>query len=59
MNTIIAGLIPTGGMEWVMILGAVIFFFGGTKIPELAKGLGQSIKELRNAAKDDPEEGGK
>ena len=53
MNPIIAGFLPTGGGEWAMILGAVIFFFGGTKIPALAKGLGQSIKELKNAVKDD------
>ncbi|RFC46196.1 MAG: sec-independent protein translocase protein TatA, partial [Verrucomicrobia bacterium] len=30
--------------------------FGGTKLPSLAKGLGQSIKEFKKASRDDPEE---
>ena len=48
-----AGLIPTGGGEWVLILLVVLLLFGGTKLPQLAKGLGQSIKEFKKAAKED------
>jgi sec-independent protein translocase protein TatA len=48
-----AGLIPTGGGEWVLILLVVLLLFGGTKLPQLAKGLGQSMKEFKKAAKDD------
>jgi sec-independent protein translocase protein TatA len=29
--------------------------FGGSKLPGLAKGLGQSIKEFKKATKDEPE----
>ena len=45
-NVQLAGLIPTGGGEWVLILLIVLLLFGGTKLPALAKGLGQSMKEL-------------
>jgi sec-independent protein translocase protein TatA len=48
-----AGLIPTGGGEWVLILLVLLLLFGGTKLPQLAKGLGQSMKEFKKAAKED------
>ena len=49
MYTQYAGLLP-GGSEWVLILLAILVLFGGKKIPELMKGLGQGIREF-NAAK--------
>jgi sec-independent protein translocase protein TatA len=52
-NVLLAGLIPTGGGEWVLILLVLLLLFGGTKLPALAKGLGQSMKEFKKAAKDD------
>jgi sec-independent protein translocase protein TatA len=52
-NVQLAGLIPTGGGEWVLILLVLLLLFGGTKLPQLAKGLGQSIKEFKKAAKED------
>ena len=44
-----------GGMEIFAILLIVLLLFGGAKLPGLAKGLGQSIKEFKKAAKDDDE----
>lgn len=38
-----------GGSEIVLILLIVLVLFGGRKIPELMKGLGQGIKEFNNA----------
>jgi len=52
-NVQLAGLIPTGGGEWVLILLVLLLLFGGTKLPQLAKGLGQSIKEFKKASKED------
>lgn len=49
----ILGLGPT---ELIVILVILLLLFGGAKLPSLAKGLGQSIKEFKKAAKDDPEE---
>ena len=41
-----------GGYEWVLILLAVLLLFGGKKIPELMRGLGNGIKEFKDASKD-------
>jgi len=48
--TIILGMV--GGPQVLIILAVAILFFGGKKIPELMKGLGQGIKEFKNTAKD-------
>jgi sec-independent protein translocase protein TatA len=37
--------------EIILILAVVLLLFGGKKIPELMKGLGQGIKEFKNASK--------
>jgi sec-independent protein translocase protein TatA len=52
-SVLFAGLIPSGGGEWVLILLVLLLLFGGTKLPALARGLGQSMKEFKKAAKDD------
>jgi len=35
----------------ILILAVVLLLFGGKKIPELMKGLGQGIKEFKDASK--------
>jgi sec-independent protein translocase protein TatA len=40
-----------GGTEIVLILGIALLLFGGKKLPELAKGLGQGISEFKKATK--------
>ncbi len=50
---IIAGMI--GPQELIVVLVVVVLMFGGTKIPELMKGLGKGIKEFKNASKADDE----
>lgn len=41
-----------GGFEWVLIVLAILLLFGAKRIPELARGLGQGIKEFRKASDD-------
>lgn len=41
-----------GGFEWVLIILAILLLFGAKRIPELARGLGQGIKEFRKASDD-------
>lgn len=37
-----------GHTEMLLIIGAMLLFFGAKKLPELAKGLGKGIKEFRS-----------
>ena len=41
-----------GVQEWVIIVLAIVLLFGGRKIPELMRGIGQGIREF-NSAKND------
>jgi sec-independent protein translocase protein TatA len=45
-----------GGMEIILIILALVLFFGGKKIPELMKGLGGGIKEFKKASTLDEDE---
>lgn len=44
--------------ELLIVLAVAVLLFGGKKIPEVAKGLGEGIKNFKNALKteDKPEE---
>lgn len=42
-----------GLTEILVIVGIVLLLFGGKKIPELMKGLGNGIKEFKNATKEE------
>lgn len=46
MHTLLFNLGPS---EVMLVALAVLVFFGGKKIPELMRGLGQGIKEFNNA----------
>ena len=41
-----------GATELIIIALILIFLFGGRKIPEFIKGVGQAIREFRKASKD-------
>ncbi|MCF7687455.1 MAG: twin-arginine translocase TatA/TatE family subunit [Cephaloticoccus sp.] len=45
-----------GGPELMMIMFIVLLLFGGQKLPELAKGLGKSVREFKKAASNVEEE---
>jgi sec-independent protein translocase protein TatA len=49
MNTMIA-VFGLGGWEVILILAVVLILFGAKKLPELAKGLGQGIREFKKAS---------
>jgi sec-independent protein translocase protein TatA len=42
-----------GPMELLVILLVALLLFGGKKIPELAKGLGQGIKNFKESLKEE------
>jgi sec-independent protein translocase protein TatA len=50
-----AGLGGLSGTELLVVLGVAVLLFGGKKIPEVAKGLGEGIKNFKQAIKTDEE----
>ena len=50
MNYLIIAMFGT--MEIVLILAVVLILFGAKKVPELAKGLGNGIREFRKATRE-------
>jgi len=41
-----------GVQELIVILLIAVFFFGGEKIPEIAKGLGKGLREFKRTMKE-------
>lgn len=44
-----------GTTEMILIAGVALLLFGGRKLPEMMRGLGQGINEFKKAAKDTSE----
>ena len=44
------------GWEIVAVLAVVLLIFGAKKLPELARGLGQGIKEFKKSSTEQPPE---
>jgi len=42
-----------GTTEIIIIFVVVLIFFGGKKLPELARGIAEAIREFKKSAKDD------
>lgn len=55
VNTMIAMFGLSGG-ELLIVLAIVLLLFGASRIPQLAKGLGQGIKEFKKASHEPAEE---
>ena len=49
-NSLLFALGPT---EIILIVAVILLLFGGRKIPELMKGLGQGMREFKKASKND------
>ena len=45
-------LLFIGGPEIIVVLLFIVMFFGSKKIPELAKGLGKAMREMKDASND-------
>ncbi len=44
-----------GMSEGLIILAIIVLFFGGKKLPELGKALGQSLNSFKKGLKDEDE----
>ena len=53
MNTLHFSML--NGWEIFLIVAVVFLLFGARKLPQLAKGLGQGIKEFKGAVREDNE----
>ncbi len=42
-------LLMPSGYEWILVILAIVLLFGGRKIPELMRGLGQGMREFKKA----------
>ncbi len=49
--SIILGVI--GPWQVILIVAIVVLLFGGKKLPELMKGIGEGMKEFKKASKQD------
>ena len=45
-----------GFPELLVILGVAVLLFGGKKIPEVAKGIGEGIKNFKHAMKEEEQQ---
>jgi len=50
MNVMLAAWL--GGMEWVIVVLAILLLFGSKRIPDLARSLGASIREFKKGARE-------
>ena len=48
---------PIGAWEIVLILLIVVFLFGARRIPEIARGLGEGIRNFRGSLKGEDSDG--
>lgn len=46
-------ILDLGTPELVIILVIILLLFGGKKLPELSRSMGQSLKEIRKGFSDD------
>jgi sec-independent protein translocase protein TatA len=49
MMSVLASFMNLGGPDLLVILLIILVLFGAKKLPELARGLGQAIKEFQKA----------
>ncbi|HOF54182.1 MAG TPA: twin-arginine translocase TatA/TatE family subunit [Prolixibacteraceae bacterium] len=55
MNLFVIAGTP-GPWQIVLVVALALLLFGGKKIPELMKGLGQGMREFKKATKEDTSE---
>src|SRR5690242_9424355 len=41
-------------VDWLIIAAVVLVLFGGKKIPEMMRGIGEGMKEFKKATREDP-----
>ncbi len=44
-----------GATEMLILMGIVLVLFGGAKLPQLMKGMGEGMREFKKATRDEDE----
>ena len=52
LNSVLLFIGSMGGWEIFLIIMVVLLLFGAKKFPELARGMGQGIREFKDATKE-------
>jgi sec-independent protein translocase protein TatA len=56
MSDFLFFLVGIGAQELIIILVILLILFGGTRLPSLAKGLGESVRNFKQGISEDPED---
>ena len=54
MNVMTATFAYIGQTEMLIIAGVALLLFGGAKLPQLAKGVGEAMREFKKSMNDEP-----
>ena len=46
----------TSYTDWLIVGAIILVLFGGSKIPQLARGLGEGIREFKNSVNGEPKD---
>lgn len=57
--TLSLGLVSFGVMEMLLVAGVIILLFGAKKLPGLARGLGEGIRNFKGELKGPPDDDGR
>ncbi len=49
-------MLGLGSQELIIVLIIVLILFGGAKLPQMMKGMGEGMKEFRKATRDNDED---
>jgi sec-independent protein translocase protein TatA len=49
--------LPENPMAWILIVGVIFLLFGGSKLPQLAKALGQSKRAFKEGMEESEDKG--
>ena len=49
--------LPENPMIWILIVGVIFLLFGGSKLPQLAKALGQSKRSFKEGLEESEDKG--
>ena len=56
LHPLLAEIFGIGGPELIVLRLIILLLFGAKRVPELVKGIGQSVREFKKATREDEED---